>query len=46
MRVFVFVERGVGDAMGVVNVGVRGGSSGIIGRHVLMMWLVGGVSSE
>ena len=33
--------------MGVVDIRVRGGSSGVVGRHVLMEWLlVDGVSSE
>ena len=34
MGIFFFPEGGVGYAMGVVNVRVRGGSSGIVGRHV------------
>ena len=41
---FLFVERGISDAVGVVDVRVGGGSSGVVGRHVVSV--VGGVSSE
>ena len=41
MGVFLFSEGGIGDSVWVVDVGMRGGSSGVVGRHVLVVWLVG-----
>ena len=44
--VFLFVERGISDAVGVIDVSVRGGTSGVVGRHVgftvgVVLWLFG-----